>query len=140
MESKDDTQQPSKDKGCILLMDDEEFVRKIATELLLHLGYSVKTVNEGRELLDLYRKGIENGVRYAAVIMDLTIPGGMGGEETIRELKKLDPDVKAIVSSGYVNDANFNNIKERGFDGMVPKPFNLEELAETLRKVIHQSG
>ena len=66
----------------------------------------------------------------------MTISGGMGGKETILELKKLDPDVKTIVSSGYSNDPILAHFKEYGFDGMVPKPYNVEELAETLHQVI----
>jgi PAS domain S-box-containing protein len=124
----------------VLLMDDEESVRKIGTELLQHLGYTVATAKEGKEALDMYRKGLENGQKYAAVIMDLTVPGGMGGKETIQELKKLDPEAKAIVSSGYATDPILANFTEYGFDAMVPKPYEVKQLAETLYKIIHQSG
>ena len=68
--------------------------------------------------------------------MDLTVPGGMGGKETIQELKKLDPSAKTIVSSGYSNDPILAHFKDYGFDGMVPKPYKIEELAETLFQVI----
>jgi len=126
-------------EGKVLLMDDEEFIRVIATDLLEHLGYTVKAAREGREALTLYKKAMEDGEPYEVVIMDLTIPGGMGGKETILELKKLDPDVKTIVSSGYANDPILANFKEYGFDGMVPKPYKVEELAETLHQVIKQT-
>lgn len=126
-------------EGRILLMDDEEFVREIATELLQHLGYTVETAKEGSEALDLYKKAMESGNRFAAVIMDLTIPGGMGGKDTIPGLKKIDPDVRTIVSSGYANDPILANFKEYGFDGMVPKPYKIEELAETLHRIINLS-
>ena len=129
-----------KGEGRILLMDDEEFVREIATELLQHLGYTVVTANEGREALALYKKSLESGEPYTAVIMDLTIPGGMGGKETIKELKKIDPDAKTIVSSGYATDTILANFKEYGFDGMVPKPYKVEELSQTLHQVITQTG
>ena len=125
-----------KGEGRILLMDDEEFVRDIASSLLQYLGYTVDTANEGKEALSLYRKSLEDGERYAVVIMDLTIPGGMGGKETVRKLKKLDPEAKTIVSSGYANDPILANYREYGFDGIVPKPYKIEELAETLHKVI----
>lgn len=127
-------------EGKILLMDDEEFVREIATELLVHLGYTVKTATEGQEALRLYKQELESGERFTAVIMDLTIPGGMGGKETIQELKKLDPDVKTIVSSGYANDPILANFRDYGFDGMVPKPYKLEELSETLQQVINPAA
>ena len=125
-------------KGRVLLMDDEEFLRDMTTKLLQHLGYSVATAREGREALELYKKGLESGERYAAVIMDLTIPGGMGGKETIREIRKLDPDAKAIVSSGYANDPILANFKDYGFDAMLPKPYGVEELAGALHQVIKQ--
>jgi len=129
-----------KGEGRVLVMDDEEYVRDIATKLLHHLGYTVQTAKDGNEALDLYKKGRESGEKYAAVIMDLTVPGGMGGKETIRELKKLDPAVKTIVSSGYANDPIMASFREYGFDGMVPKPYKLEELAETLHLVTKHSG
>ena len=125
-----------KGEGKILIMDDEEFVREIATSLLEHLGYTVKTANEGKEALELYKKSLEDGDLFAAVIMDLTIPGGMGGKETIQKLKKLDPSAKTIVSSGYANDPILAHFKDYGFDGMVPKPYKIEELAKTLFQVI----
>ncbi len=125
--------------GRILLMDDEEFVREIATQLLEYLGYTVTAAEEGRAALELYKKALESGERYAAVIMDLTIPGGMGGKETIQALKKIDPGAITIVSSGYANDPILANFQEYGFDGMVPKPYKVEELAETLHQVIRQT-
>jgi PAS domain S-box-containing protein len=129
-----------KGEGRVLLMDDEDFVRQIATELLQHLGYTVVTATEGKEALELYKEGLENGKPFAVVIMDLTIPGGMGGKQAIQELKKLDPDAKTIVSSGYANDMILANFKEYGFDGMVPKPYKIEELSKTLHQVITQTG
>jgi len=120
-------------------MDDEEFVRKVATDLIQYLGYTVEIAYEGRMALDIYKKSLEEGERFAAVIMDLTIPGGMGGKEAILELKKLDPEVKTIVSSGYANDPILAHFQDYGFDGMVPKPYKIEELAETLFQVIKGS-
>jgi len=128
-----------KGSGRILLMDDEEFLLEMATGLLQHLGYTVETASDGKEALDLYQKGLENGEKYAAVIMDLTIPGGMGGKETVLELKKLDPKAKTIVSSGYATDPILANFKEYGFDAMLPKPYEVEELAETLHRVIQHN-
>ena len=117
-------------------MDDEEFVREIAAELLQYLGYTVETAKEGREALALYKKSMKDGEKFTAVIMDLTIPGGMGGKEMVQELKKLDPEAKTIVSSGYTNDPILAQFEKYGFDGMVPKPYKVEELAETLHQVI----
>ncbi len=127
-------------KGRVLLMDDDEFLLEMTSELLQHLGYTVETAKDGKEALDLYKMGLESGQKHAVVIMDLTIPGGMGGKETIRELRKLDPEAKTIVSSGYSTDPIMANFKDYGFDAMLPKPYEVAELAETLHKVIHQSG
>jgi len=129
-----------KGEGRILLMDDEESVREIGTKLLQHLGYTVETAKEGKEALDKYRTGMENGQKYAAVIMDLTVPGGMGGKETIQELRKIDPGAKTIVSSGYATDPILANFREYGFDAMVPKPYEVQDLAAILHKVIHRSN
>ena len=126
-------------EGRVLLMDDEEFLREMTTRLLQYLGYSVTTARDGRETLELYKKALESGERYAAVIMDLTIPGGMGGKETIQAIRRLDPGVRAIVSSGYANDPIMAEFKSYGFDAVLPKPYELEELAKVLHRVIRQS-
>ncbi len=136
-EKKDDVlAKLSKGEGTILLMDDEEFVREIASNLLQHLGFSVETANEGGEALELFKKSLAQGERFVAVITDLTVPGGMGGKEMVKEIKKLDQSAKVIVSSGYANDPILANYKAYGFDGRVSKPYKIEELAETLRHVL----
>jgi PAS domain S-box-containing protein len=127
-------------KGRILLMDDEEFLLEMTSKLLQYLGYTVETAKDGKEALDLYKKGLASGQKHAAVIMDLTIPGGMGGKETIQDIRKLDPEAKTIVSSGYATDPILAKFKDYGFDAMLPKPYKVTELAETLHKVIHQSS
>ncbi len=126
--------------GRVLLMDDEEFIREIADELLSHLGYEVDLAVEGKEAIDFYKKAMDGGKPYDVVIMDLTIPGGMGGKETIVELKKIDPNVKAIVSSGYANDPILADYKKYGFTGMVPKPYKIEELSKALHEVIGKTS
>ena len=119
-------------------MDDEEFVREIASELLTHLGYEVDLAVEGKEAIDLYKKALAGDRPYDVVVMDLTIPGGMGGKQAIVKLKEIDPDVKAIVSSGYANDPILADYKKYGFAGVVPKPFNISELSEVLHEIIPQ--
>ncbi len=79
---------------------------------------------------------MESGEPFDAVILDLTIPGGMGGKEAIKELLQIDPKIKAIVSSGYYNDPVMSNYKEYGFSGIVAKPYKIDELSETLKKVM----
>jgi PAS domain S-box-containing protein len=127
-------------EGKILLMDDEEILRKVAAALLARLGYEVHLARDGKEALELYRKEMQTKKPFAAVILDLTVPGGMGGEECLRRLKEIDPAVKAIVSSGYSNDPIMARFKEYGFQGVVAKPYQLPELSQTLVKVVAESG
>nr|HID57889.1 PAS domain S-box protein [Desulfobacterales bacterium] len=123
-------------KGRILLMDDEEIVRDVACEMLKSLGYEVESAREGAEAIDLYKKARESGDRFDVVIMDLTVPGGMGGKEAVKELLEMDPGVRAIVSSGYSNDPVMSDFRKYGFKGVVAKPYRMKDLAEVLRRVI----
>jgi len=123
-------------KGKILIMDDEEFIRKVAGEMLKSLGYSVEFAIDGSEAIELYKKALKSAEPFAAVIMDLTIPGGMGGKEAIRELLKIDPEVKAIVSSGYSNDPIMSDCKKYGFVDFIAKPYKISELGKMLKEII----
>lgn len=122
--------------GRILVMDDEEIIREIAREVLHHLGYEVDVCGDGKSALAMYREALQAGKRYAAVIMDLTIQGGMGGKETMKALLAVDPAVKGIVSSGYNNDPILAHFREYGFCGMVSKPYTVKELQETLLELV----
>jgi len=122
--------------GRILVMDDEEIIREIAREVLTHLGYEVEVCGDGKSALALYREALHSGNRFDAVIMDLTIQGGMGGKETMKALLGIDPLVKGLVSSGYNNDPILAHFREYGFSGMVSKPYTVRELQETLQKLI----
>jgi len=124
------------DKGRILVMDDEEVVRQVAAEMLDHLGYQVDVCGNGGEVLSLYREARESGKPYAAVIMDLTIPGGMGGKETMKKLLEIDPDVKGVVSSGYSFDPIVAHHRKYGFSGVVTKPYKVDEMCETLQALV----
>ena len=123
-------------RGKILVMDDEDIVREIITEMLKRLGYEVEGVKDGVEAIELYRKHAETGSPFVAVIMDLTIPGGMGGKEAIRQLRELYPEVKAIVSSGYSNDPIMAEYGEFGFAAVLAKPYKLTDLSHALSAVI----
>ncbi len=124
-------------KGKILIMDDEEAILEVAERMLTILGYEVTCAAEGEELIKLYREGLKTRQPYDAVIMDLTVPGGMGGKEAIRELKNIDPQLKAIVSSGYANDPVIAQYQEYGFMECIPKPYNLQTLAQVLKRVLN---
>ena len=122
--------------GRILIMDDEDFIRAIATEILQYKGYEVASCADGREAVDLYQSARQCNVPYAAVILDLTIPGGMGGKEAAALILELDPDAVLIVSSGYSNDTVIANYQNYGFSGSISKPFDADTLARELERLI----
>ncbi len=124
----------------VLVMDDEASIRDISGEMLTYLGFKVVLAADGGEAVELYRRAKESGEPFGAVIMDLTIPGGMGGKETIKKLLEIDPGVKAIVSSGYSNDPVMAEYKKYGFRGVIAKPYNVEDLSGKLYKVIAGEG
>jgi signal transduction histidine kinase/ActR/RegA family two-component response regulator len=123
-------------KGRVLVMDDDEMVREILIESLEELGYLVECTENGSAAVELYRKRQEEGTPFAAVIMDLTIPGGIGGKEAISSLIQIDPHVKAIVSSGYATDPIMANCREYGFSGVLSKPYRLQELNKILQELL----
>lgn len=124
-------------KGRVLIMDDEDIVIQVATEMLKRLGYEVEVSKDGSEAIEIYKKAMESGRAFDAVIMDLTIPGGMGGKEAIKKLKEIDPDVRAIVSSGYSNDPILAEYRDYGFAGVVSKPYKIQKLSEELHGVVN---
>jgi len=125
-------------KGSILLMDDEESVRETASELFNHLGYELVSAKDGTETLELYRKAAAEGNPYDVVILDLTVPGGMGGKETCEELLKIDPEMKIIVSSGYANNPIMANHEKYGFSGVMPKPYKIENASKILYELTNK--
>jgi PAS domain S-box-containing protein len=129
-----------KGSGRILVMDDEEIIREVAEEILGHLGYRVVVCCDGAEALEEYRKAAESGDPFAAVIMDLTVPGGMGGKETMKRLQELDSKVIGIVSSGYSNDPILAHYREYGFSGVAAKPYNMEDLGRELHDLLANGG
>ncbi len=126
-------------KGTVLVMDDEEFIRTVVGAMLQPLGYDVFFAKDGAEAIEIYRKNAESGHVLDAVIMDLTIPGGMGGKEAVREILNIDPHAKVIVSSGYSNDPIMSDFQKYGFSGVILKPYNVETLSKTLQQVITNS-
>jgi PAS domain S-box-containing protein len=134
VEKKEDP--PVFEKKKILLLDDEEFVRKAIGRMLEEKGSVVVFAEEGKEAVKKFKEAENNLDPFDAVILDLTIPGGMGGKETLKEIRKIDPNIKIIVSSGYSNDPIMANYAEYGFNGVIAKPFNIEELIRVLNEVI----
>ncbi|MDD5434284.1 MAG: response regulator [Nitrospira sp.] len=122
--------------GRILIMDDEDIIRDVADEMLSRLGYEVSCAKDGTEAIEMYRKAREAGRPFDAVIMDLTIPGGMGGTEAIKILHEIDPAAKAIVSSGYSNDEIISEYREHGFIAYITKPYRFTELSRIVHQVV----
>ncbi len=119
----------------VLVMDDEETVLEVASEMLASLGCTVEKALDGSEAIAKYKSAYEQGKPFSLVIIDLTVPGGKGGVDTIRELRAFDNGVKVIVSSGYFNDPVMANFKDHGFDAKVAKPYNLEKLQQAISHI-----
>ena len=125
--------------GRVLVMDDEQIIREMAGELLVYFGYEPFFARDGAEAVEMYCKARQSGNPFDVVVMDLTVPGGMGGKDAIRQLREIDPKVKAIVSSGYSNDPVMADYKQYGFSGVVAKPYKIDEFGEAIRSVIKDS-
>ena len=127
------------ESGCgrILVMDDEDMITKMAGRILARLGYEAEFAKDGGEAIEVYQRAIQSNSRFDAVILDLTVRGGMGGEEAVQQLLKMDPTVKAIVSSGYSDSPVMHNFTDYGFCGAVVKPYSLIELGQALNRALN---
>lgn len=123
-------------EGRILIMDDKEIIRDTVEAILYRLGYEVECAVNGHEAIEKYTNSMKSGNSFSAVILDLTIPNGMGGAETMKELLSIDPDIRAIVSSGYSTDPVMSNYETYGFKGVMLKPYSISQLAYILNEVI----
>lgn len=123
-------------EGRILLIDDDKGVQRAAREMLRRLGYDVETVKDGKEGLELYQRARELGRPFRTVIMDLTIPGDMGGREAVKRLMEMDQGAKIVVSSGYSDDPLMAGYSQYGFRAALRKPYSIQELAEVVHKVV----
>ncbi len=122
--------------GRILVMDDEEMIRKVASELLSALGHAGAFADKGESALAAYRAARDEGKPFDVVILDLTIRGGMGGVETVKRLLEIDPGVKAVASSGYSDDAVLADYREQGFNAFLKKPYNINDLQQILSDLL----
>ncbi len=124
------------DKLKILLMDDEEIILNSVVEMLELYGHETISARDGAGTIEMYRQALEEGIPFDVVIMDLTVPGGMGGQEAIFHLRNIDPYIKAVVSSGYANDPIISDFERFGFSGVVIKPYKFDELIGVLNQVV----
>jgi two-component system cell cycle sensor histidine kinase/response regulator CckA len=122
-------------RGRILVMDDDPTVRDVALSMLAHLGYKAAAARDGEEAIEAYRNSRESGAPFDAVIMDLSVPGGMGGKEAFGKIRELFADAVGIVSSGYSNDPVMSDFGKYGFAGVISKPYTLKELSHVLGSV-----
>lgn len=118
-------------------MDDEEIVRITVGDMLNSLGYTVEFANDGSEAIEKYKRAKLSKKPFDIVIMDLTVPGGMGGKDAIKKILEFDPFVKAIVSSGYSIDPVMANYKKYGFLGVISKPYKLNQLSKKLHRIMN---
>jgi CheY-like chemotaxis protein len=126
-------------EGRILVMDDEDIVRTVASDMLNSLGYEVEVAGDGAEAIALFSKARASGKGFDAVIMDLTVPGGMGGKEAVKRLIEIDPAAKAIVSSGYSNDPVMADYGKYGFAGVIAKPYTMSNLRDAVGRALKPS-
>ncbi len=122
--------------GKILVMDDDEMIRDVVGDMLIHMGYEVEFSTDGVEACRKYTESMEKNDKFDLIIMDLTIPGGMGGKKAVKKILKIDPEAKVVVSSGYSNDPVMGDYKSYGFSGVVVKPFQMEELKSVIQGII----
>jgi len=132
-------EEPITGDGRVLIVDDEEPIRDLVTYTLTNLGYEVSAAETALRGIELYREAMGRGRRFDLVILDLTLPGGMGGREALKRLIDIDPTVNAIVSSGYALDATMSRSEDFGFRGMIAKPYEAAELGRVVRETIASS-
>lgn len=123
-------------KGKILFMDDEEIIREIAEQIINRLGYEAVIAENGLEAIELYVKERDSGGRFEVAILDLTVKRGTGGKDTMTELLRIDPEVKAIISSGYTNDPAIVRYSDFGFAGAITKPYKAKDLKDLIERVV----
>ena len=121
-------------EGRILFMDDDEAVRILAQDMLQHLGYNIVLASNGMEAVNIYKAAMEENNPFDAVILDLEVPGGMGGSEAGKKILTINPAAKILVSSGYSNDSVMANSGKYGFSGIIPKPYKIQELSSKLHE------
>jgi signal transduction histidine kinase/CheY-like chemotaxis protein len=132
------TPAPDGRRGRILVMDDEEMVRDIASEMIRMLGHEVVCVENGARAVETFVESRESGRPFDVVILDLTVKGGEGGEGAVRRLRDIDPSVRAVVSSGYANNQVMSDYRAHGFSAFLSKPYRIEALRDCLNRLLER--
>ena len=132
--------EPPDGAGTILVLDDEPLVRRVLQRMLVDWGYAVQECADGAEAVACYRERLSRGTPFDLLIMDLTIPGGMGGRQAMAEILAIDPDARAIVASGYADDPTMSSFRQAGFQAALAKPFQREDLARAITTVLGQAA
>ncbi len=127
----------SPSRGKILVMDDDKIVCEVTSHILQRLKYEAEFARDGAEAIKLYQAAQDAHQPFDAVILDLTVPGGMNGREAIKRLREMDPQVKGIVSTGYSNDPVVKDFRQYGFSGCVVKPYKVQDLNAALQDVMN---
>ena len=120
----------------ILILDDEEYIRMVTPHWLKRLGCLVETAADGQQAIEMYKQAMNSGAPFDVMILDLTIPGGIGGQEVLKEIQAIDPHAKAIVSSGYAEDTVMSNYVSWGFKGILAKPYSESQLGALVKQVV----
>lgn len=124
--------------GCVLVMDDQNMLHEVAEAMLEELGYQSMHAHDGVEAIEMYNSSLNSENPVDVLIMDLTIPGGMGGEEAIKSILALDPEARVIVCSGYSNSTVMSNYEKYGFKGTLSKPYDIDDLENTLVRILSE--
>jgi len=128
---------PTQPTARILVMDDEQIIRLVTSEILKVSGFHVSCVNDGKQAIEAYEQSLLADEPFDCIIMDLTVPTGIGGKEAIKDILAINPTAKVIVSSGYIDDPIIINFKEYGFKGAVVKPYNVDQLYSVVNSVLN---
>ena len=123
--------------GKILVMDDEAALRQLIKRMLNQFGYNVELANNGDEAVETYKKAFESDSRFDIIIVDLEVSDGMGGIETVEQIRKFDQGVKVIIVSGNLTDSLLDEIESGRYNGSLPKPFKIDDLESLINKVLN---
>ena len=127
-------------KGKILLMDDEQVILDVTNDVMKYLGYDVMFAKEGASAIELFSREKMGGRPFDLVILDLSVPDGMGGKEAFEKIREVDPSVKVVMSSGYTSDPMMTDYAKFGLDGILAKPYRITDIKALLEKLIQKKG